>query len=51
MVEWAAELAWPQLAEWSIQQTVWMMTGLQYGLLVLQVGWLVAAQLAEIELV
>jgi hypothetical protein len=51
MVEWAAELVLPQLAERSIQQTVWMMTGLQYGLLVLQVGWLVAAQLAEIELV
>ena len=27
-----------------------MMTGLQYGLLVLQVGWLVAAQLVEVEL-
>lgn len=27
-----------------------MMTGLQYGPLVLQVGWLVAAQLVEVEL-
>lgn len=50
MVEWAAELVSPQLAERSIQQTVWMMTGLQYEPLVLQVGWLVAARLVEVAL-
>lgn len=41
---------WPQLAERPIQQTVWMMAGLQYELLVLQVGWLVAARLVEVAL-
>ena len=50
MVEWAAGLVKPQLAERPIQQTVWMMAGLQYGPLVLQVGWLVVVQLAEAEL-
>lgn len=50
MVEWAAELVWPQLAERSIQQTTQMMIGLQYEPLVLQVGLLVAAQLVEVEL-
>jgi hypothetical protein len=50
MVEWTAGLVWPQLAERSIQQTVWMMTELHYELLVLQVGWLVAAQLVEVAL-
>ena len=51
MVKWAAGLVWPQLAERSIQQTAqMMMTGLQYGPLVLQVGLLVAAQLVEVEL-
>jgi hypothetical protein len=45
MVEWAAGLVWPQLAERPMQQTVWMMAELQYGLLVLPVGWLVVVQL------
>mgnify|MGYP006944334622 CR=1 FL=1 len=50
MVEWAAGLVKPQLAERPIQPTVWMMIGLQYEPLVLQVGWLVAARRVEVAL-
>lgn len=50
MVQRAAGPVWPQLAERPIQQTVWMITELQYEPLVLQVGLLVATQLVEVEL-
>ena len=47
MVQRAAGLVQPWLAEQMLQ----MMTAApQYGLLVLQVDWLVVVQLAEIEL-